>query len=132
MNNSDLILKIDELFDELCLANETIPIIVEGMNDEATLRQIGAKGVIIKLNIGSSILNFCEDIGRKYDEVILLPDWDNKGKQIFKKLVQNFKLTPIKVNENFWRHFKKFCSKDIQSVEYLNKYRTELSDIQIH
>ena len=62
MNNSVLEQKLQELFDELILTNETTPIIVEGKNDEAALRKIGAKGDIIRLNIGQSILNFCEEI----------------------------------------------------------------------
>jgi 5S rRNA maturation endonuclease (ribonuclease M5) len=123
--NNSLQKKIDELIEELCIANYSIPIIVEGQNDESTLRKLGAKGKIFRLNTGSSILNFCEEIARKHEEVILLPDWDNKGKQLFKKLIQNFKSTPIKVNDNFWRQFIRCCSKDILSVEYLNKYKTD-------
>lgn len=125
MNNSVLEQKLQELFDELILTNETTPIIVEGKNDEAALREIGAKGEIIRLNIGQSILNFCEDIARTYEEVVILPDWDDKGKQLFKKLKDAFKYTRVKPIEKFWFGFKRFSSKDISEVEYLTKFLNE-------
>lgn len=125
MNNSVLQEKILELFDELILANETIPIIVEGKNDEAALRKLGAKGEIIRLNIGLSILNFCEQVASDHDEVIILPDWDKKGIQLFKKLKRDFKYTNVKTVKKFWRDFKRFCSKEIHEVEYLTKFLSE-------
>ena len=125
MNNSVLQEKILELFDELILANETIPIIVEGKKDEAALRKLGAKGEIIRLNIGLSILNFCERVASNHGEVIILPDWDEKGKQLFEKLKKNFKYTNVKTVKKFWRDFKRFCSKEIHEVEYLTKFLSE-------
>ena len=122
MNNSELQTRIEELFEELCLANEDMPIIVEGMNDEAALRKLGVSGEIIRLNTGLSILNFCEKVAETYDEVIILTDWDEKGRQLFKKLKQNFKYTNVKTVKKYWRNFKRFCSKDIQEVEYLGKF----------
>jgi len=122
MNNSVLEQKLQELFEELILKNETTPIIVEGKNDEAALRKIGARGEIIRLNIGQSILNFCEDIARIHDEVIILPDWDVKGRQLFKKLKRAFRYTRVKPIEKFWFGFKKFSSKDVLEVEYLTKF----------
>lgn len=125
MNNSVLQEKILELFDELILANETFPIIVEGKNDEAALRKLGAKGEIIRLNIGLSILNFCEQVASNHDEVIILPDWDDKGHQLFEKLKKNFRYTNVKTVKKFWRDFKRFCSKEIHEVEYLTKFLSE-------
>ena len=122
MNNPILQKQIEEVFEELLLANETYPIIVEGKNDEVTLRKLGASGEIIRLNIGLSILNFCEEIARNYDEVILLPDWDNKGQQIFAKLKQDFKYNNVKTIKKFWRDLKRFCSKEVQEVEFLTKF----------
>jgi 5S rRNA maturation endonuclease (ribonuclease M5) len=122
MNNSLLQERIEELFEELCLFNETLPIIVEGKKDELALRKIGANGEIIKLNTGQSILNFCEELSRKYSEVIILTDWDSKGAQLFTKLIQNFKFNSVKTVKKFWRDFKRFCSKEVREVEYLTKF----------
>lgn len=122
MSREELQIRVEEILEELCILNETIPIIVEGKKDEATLRQLGIHGVILRLNIGLSILNFCEEISRKYDKVILLPDWDGKGTQIFDKLVRNFKITGVKTVKKFWRDFNRFCSKEVKQVEYLTKF----------
>ena len=122
MNDIDLHELVGELIQELCFDNETFPIIVEGKNDEAALRQLGLKGVIVRLNIGLSIINFCEEIARKYDEVILLPDWDQKGKQLFKKLKLNFQNVGVKTNKKYWRDFKRFCSKEVQQVEHFDRF----------
>jgi len=122
MNNSDLQNKIEEVFEELINANESIPIIVEGKNDEFALRKLGVRGLILRLNTGQSILNFCEDVARTYNEVILLTDWDRKGKQLFNKLKKNFKFTRVKIIVNFWSDLKKYCSKEILEVEYLTKF----------
>jgi len=124
MNKPELQLRVEEIFEELCFFNETIPIIVEGKKDELALRKIGANGEIIKLNTGQTILNFCEEIARKYTEVIILPDWDSKGKQLFTKLIQNFKYNNVKTVKKFWREFKRFCSKEVREVEYLTKFLT--------
>ena len=122
MNNSDLQNKIEEVFEELINANESIPIIVEGKNDEFALRKLGVRGLILRLNTGQSILNFCEDVARSYNEVILLTDWDRKGKQLFNRLKKNFKFTRVKIIVNFWSDLKKYCSKEILEVEYLTKF----------
>lgn len=120
MNSSDLQKKIEELLEELRNTNKTVPIIVEGKHDEATLRYLGVQGEIIRLNTGLSILNFCEMVAKSHDEVIILTDWDEKGKQLFEKLKLNFRYTNVKTVKKYWRDFKRFCSKEIQEVEYLN------------
>ena len=125
MGNTELQYRIQELFDELILANETIPIIVEGKNDELALRRLGVMGVIHKLNTGQSILDFCEDLANKHREIITLTDWDRKGAQLFKRINQNLIHAGVKPVTRFWLEFKKLCSKDIQNVEFLVKYSAE-------
>jgi 5S rRNA maturation endonuclease (ribonuclease M5) len=122
MKNQVLIKKLEELFEELRSINLTIPIIVEGKNDEAALRELRVNGKIIRLNTGSSILNFCEEIAKIHNEIILLPDWDVKGQQLLKKLKKDFKPSKVKIIDRFWLDFKKYCSKEIHQVEYLTKY----------
>ncbi len=122
MKNLEFNKKLEELFEELRSANETIPIIVEGKNDETALRKLGVTGKIIRLNTGLSILNFCEELAKIHPEIILIPDWDIKGRQLMKKLKKYFKPSKVKIIDKFWRDLKKYCSKDIHQVEYLVKY----------
>lgn len=129
MKSTKLNKKIDEVLEELRIANETIPIIVEGKNDEVTLRKLGFKGQILRFNIGQSVLTFCEDIAKSYDEVILLLDWDDKGQQLLKKFKNYFEPTNVTIFENFWQDLKRFCSKDIHQVEYLHRYFNDNNSI---
>jgi len=122
MNNTELHKRVEDIFEELCLANESIPIIVEGKNDEEALRKIGVKGEVFRLNTGLSLLDFCERIANTYNEVIILTDWDNKGKQLLKKLKQNLEYAKVKINDKFWHNFRRFCSKEIREVEFLTKF----------
>ena len=85
---------LNELRNLINEMNEShVPIIVEGRKDVKALRKIGIEGKIIKLNSGKSIVNFCEDVARDYDEVILLLDWDRKGEELTektKKILQSY------------------------------------------
>ena len=122
MKNQELSKKLDELFEELRSANKTIPIIVEGKNDEVALRKLGIRGKIFRLNTGSSILNFCEQIAESHNELILLPDWDIKGRQLLRRLKKNLKPNKVKINDRFWHDLKKYCYKEIHQIEHLTKY----------
>lgn len=89
MNYDEALLKIEQTLDELKEKNKTMPIIVEGEKDIAALRSLGMKGIIIQLNQGISLPDFCDRISRKYKEVIILTDWDRKGGRLCFKLKKN-------------------------------------------
>ena len=85
---------LDKLRDMINEINESeMPIIVEGSNDIKALRKIGIESEIIKLNSGKSLVDFCENLATKYDEVILLLDWDRKGEELtgrVKEILQSY------------------------------------------
>ena len=122
MSNQELQKKIEELFEKLIIANVSAPIIVEGKNHEEALRKLGTRGVIIRLNSGLPIFNFCEELSRNYNQVILLTDWDKKGKQLFTRLKRDLRYNNVKTIDNFWLEFKRYCSKEIRQVEFLTKF----------
>jgi 5S rRNA maturation endonuclease (ribonuclease M5) len=64
---------------ELQEENKTVPIIVEGEKDTEALRKLGINGVVISVNTGISLIDFCDKIAQKYKHVILLTDWDRRG-----------------------------------------------------
>ncbi len=76
--------ELQDMVDDINLSR--IPILVEGNNDIDALRKIGIETEIIKLNSGSSVFNFCEALAMKYDEIILLLDWDRKGCELTNKI----------------------------------------------
>ncbi|HHN65397.1 MAG TPA: toprim domain-containing protein [Nitrospirae bacterium] len=77
---------IKRLFNDLILLNRSIPIIVEGKRDRIALKKIGIKGKVILLHRGQNLYEFCEDVLRRHEKVILLLDWDRKGQQIYQKV----------------------------------------------
>ena len=64
---------------ELQEENKEVPVIVEGEKDIEALKKLGVTGLIISLNSGSSLIDFCDKIAREFKEIIILTDWDRKG-----------------------------------------------------
>ncbi|PNX49355.1 MAG: hypothetical protein BV457_01995 [Thermoplasmata archaeon M9B1D] len=71
--------EIEKALIELREENKKIPVIVEGEKDIEALKKLGVTGVIISLNSGSSLIDFCDKIAREYKDIIILTDWDKKG-----------------------------------------------------
>jgi 5S rRNA maturation endonuclease (ribonuclease M5) len=55
-------------------------------------------------------------------EVILLLDFDRRGKEGMKKLIQNLERTKTKPNFKFWHKLKTLLGKEIQCIESLTTY----------
>ena len=71
--------EIEKALIELREENKKIPVIVEGEKDIEALKKLGVTGIIISLNSGSSLIDFCDKIAREYKDIIILTDWDKKG-----------------------------------------------------
>jgi len=56
---------------ELSEENKKVPVIVEGEKDIEALHKLDLTGVIISLNVGMSLTDFCDSIAEKYKEVII-------------------------------------------------------------
>jgi 5S rRNA maturation endonuclease (ribonuclease M5) len=80
---------LEKILIELQEKNKVIPILVEGEKDIDALKKLNINGIILSLNKGSSITNFCDLIANKYDEIIILTDWDKKGGQLCYMLKKN-------------------------------------------
>jgi 5S rRNA maturation endonuclease (ribonuclease M5) len=105
--------------------NETLPIIVEGDRDIISLKKLGFPGAIIKLNTGDSLLDFCDEIAKKYEEVMILTDWDDKGKELKNTLMRYLRDNGLKYNIAIWQKFLRFAG-EISCVEELYPYIHEI------
>lgn len=108
--------RLREVFENLQELNKRIPVIVEGRRDASALRNLGLMGDIITLHNGQNMYDFCDNIARTYDRVIMLIDWDRKGDDLFKTLAHNLK--------GHWEEFASFrellkilCQKEIKDIE---------------
>ena len=80
---------LEKILDDLRDKNNEIPILVEGDKDIEALKKLNITGIILCLNKGMSVTNFCDLIAKKYDKIMILTDWDKKGGQLCYKLKKN-------------------------------------------
>jgi len=71
--------ELEKTLSELKEENKTIPIIVEGEKDIDALHKLDINGLIISLNTGVSLTDFCDNLADKYENIIILTDWDRRG-----------------------------------------------------
>jgi len=104
------------------------PIIVEGKKDVKTLRALAVKGKIISAKTGGkSFLGVISEIEKsKAREVILLLDFDRRGKEWTKRLKQNLEKAKVKPNLTFWIKLSTLVGRDVKDVESLVTYMKTL------
>lgn len=108
--------RLKEFLSALYEINKRIPIIVEGRRDVIALRKLGFIGEIKTVHSGEGLYEFSQNIVERYNRVVLLIDWDEKGEILFKKLSSHLK--------GLWEEFSTFreiikmlCQKDIMDIE---------------
>lgn len=108
--------RLKEVLQSIYEANKRVPVIVEGKRDALALRKIGLVGDVITLHRGKGMYEFCEDIAERFDRVILLMDWDEKGEELQRTVSRHLK--------GLWEEFSAFreiirvlCQKDIKDIE---------------
>lgn len=99
-------------------------LIVEGERDIRALREIGiACNIIAIKSSGKRISDIIDEIistGSK--EIILLMDFDRRGRELTKHIVESLKAARIKVDISFWREIHNILSNDIKDIESLATY----------
>ena len=110
-----------------CLAQEAsreIPIVVEGRNDVQTLRHLGVQGKIVCAKTGGKsrldLLIQIEDSGAK--EVILLFDFDKRGKEWTETVKQSLEKAQLKPDLTFWNQLRGLVSREVKDIEGLDAY----------
>jgi len=114
-----------------CLAEESAkgtPIIVEGKNDIEALRALGVEGKIISAKTGGkSILDVISEVEKcTAKEVIMLLDFDRRGKEWTKRLKQNLENAKTKINLTFWSRLLELVGTEVKDVEGLATYMETL------
>ncbi len=104
------------------------PIIVEGKNDIKTLRALAVKGKIISAKTGGkSFLDVISEVEKSgAREVILLLDFDRRGKELTKRLKQGLEKAKIKPNLTFWIKISGLVGKEVKDIEGLATYMETL------
>jgi 5S rRNA maturation endonuclease (ribonuclease M5) len=104
------------------------PILVEGKKDVEALRALGVEGPILSVKTGGkSFVDVVSELEEsKAPRVILLLDFDRRGKEGTRRLKQNLERAKIKTEIEFWRALSRLAGRDVQCVEGLVAYMENL------
>jgi 5S rRNA maturation endonuclease (ribonuclease M5) len=117
--------KIQNLLDRLeQKAAKGIPIVVEGKNDVEALRRLGISGkLVLAKTSGKSFFDVQDEIEQiSKREIILLFDFDRRGKEWTNRLahcLEEMKITP---NLVFWKMLFGLVGRDVKDIEGLATY----------
>ena len=104
------------------------PIIVEGKKDVDTLRALNVQGPVISAKTGGKalldVLFEVENTGAR--KVILLLDFDRRGKELMAKMKQHFEKTGMKFDSIFWRELSSLAGTEVKDIEGLATYMETL------
>jgi len=105
-----------------------IPIIVEGKKDVKTLRALAVQGKIIEAKTkGKSVLDVISEVEEcGTQEVILLLDFDRRGREWTNRLKQYLEKMEIKPNIFFWKKLLGIVGREVKDVEGLASYMETL------
>jgi 5S rRNA maturation endonuclease (ribonuclease M5) len=109
-----------------CIAaesNKGIPIVVEGKKDVETLRLLDIGGQIMTAKSGKSLLDVVSEVEKsRPQEVILLLDFDRRGKELTKMLKQHLESAQIMTNITLWHELFSLLGKEVKDIESLGAY----------
>ena len=121
--------RIQQILERLAEANENnTPIVVEGKKDIETLRTLGITGEIITAKKGGrSLIDILQAIESKQPkEVILLLDFDRRGKETTHFLKNHLERARIIPNLKFWTQLDLLVSRQVKDIEGLAAYMETL------
>ena len=109
-------------------ASKNTPIIVEGKNDVGSLTALEIQGKIISAKSGGkSLLDVINEIREtEAQEVVLLFDFDRRGKEWTQRLKQLLEREHIAPNTTYWRELHGIVGKEVKDVEGLVSYMETL------
>jgi 2,5-diamino-6-(ribosylamino)-4(3H)-pyrimidinone 5'-phosphate reductase len=100
------------------------PIVVEGKNDVKALHRLGITGnMILAKTAGKSFLDVLTEIEHTQKrEVILLFDFDRRGKEWTSRMTRCLEGQKITPNLLFWRSLLGLVGQDIKDIEGLASF----------
>jgi 5S rRNA maturation endonuclease (ribonuclease M5) len=122
--------KVQLLIEELATdAAKGCLIIVEGQKDCRALRRLGINGKILTAKTSKkSFLDLTAEIERRPGpQVILLLDFDRRGKELTKRLVQHLETMRIKTNKDYWKELQVLIGRDVKDIEGIPTYLITLN-----
>ncbi len=121
----DKLEKIEQIIAKLIEeSSKSFPVVVEGKKDADNLRLLGVEGKIITVKTGGKsyldVISEIEASGAR--RVILLLDFDRRGKEGTKRLILELERLHIVADARVWRQLAGLISRDVQCIESLPAY----------
>jgi 5S rRNA maturation endonuclease (ribonuclease M5) len=124
-HQKDRLERIEQILAKLIEAcAKGIPVVVEGKKDAQALSELGIVGTVLTVKTaGKSFLEATAEIEASgAREVILLLDFDRRGKEGTKRIQRDLERAKIKANVQFWRELKGLVRREVQCIESLPSY----------
>ena len=128
MDPSETLERLLRLLEELDEASRTVPVIVEGRHDRKALEELGVTGNIVVLNDGHSVLHTCEELSKQHRTAIIMTDWDHKGGQLSRLLIDALESCDMKFDNDYRASISYLAKKETKDVEGLPAYVSRLRD----
>lgn len=106
---------IEEWVKELKKSNKII--IVEGSNDEKSLKKLGIKNIFY---LKEPLFKAVEKIAELGKEAIILTDFDKEGRKLYGKLLKDLQKNGVKIDKKFREWLQK--NTKLSHIEGLTKY----------
>ncbi|MEM3464140.1 MAG: toprim domain-containing protein [Candidatus Bathyarchaeia archaeon] len=121
--------QILQILEQLAEENKSgKPILVEGRKDAEALKELGINGQMIFAKTGGkNLLDVISEIeASKTREVIMLLDFDRRGRELTENIKQHIEKMGIKANLYYWLRLSSLTGKEVKDVEGLAKYMKTL------
>jgi 5S rRNA maturation endonuclease (ribonuclease M5) len=107
-----------------------VPVVVEGKKDVEALRCFGVTGLVLTVKTGGkSYVQAMHEIEQtSCSEIVLLLDFDRRGKQGTRRLKESLERARIKPNLGFWVALSALVGREIQCIESLASYMRTLEE----
>jgi len=96
-------------------------VIVEGLKDRRSLRNLGVKGPIIMVSQRPT-MDLAEEVAREFEDIVVLTDWDTSGEELAQDLEKYLLHTKFHIDLEIRRRLKALVRRDIKDVESLCKF----------
>ncbi len=123
--------KIQKLLERLVNQSaKGTPIVVEGKKDIKSLHKLGITGdITLAKTSGKSFLDvLCEIEKKERSEVILLFDFDRRGKEWTRRMARRLEGMKITPNLLFWKMLLGLVGRDVKDIEGLAAYLETLKN----
>lgn len=123
---SALLDALDDWLERLRQVNQTVPILVEGLNDVRALRKLGIEGEILHLHMGNvSIYERVKWIEARYSHVILLLDADPRGRHLRRRVIRHLE-SDWETYDEYRQELESLVGEFIRHIEDLARFYEHL------